>query len=371
MSSPSLPLDDVFTTAEVARAAGASVRAVESLVASGRLATIDGRFITATDAVQAVRALSSALGDTGAGSPISAAAGHRGLFEAPPASHRSSGLPFAASGALHAGLVALLALVTSLGVRGATNTQPAQQMRMVFLSLPGPGGGGGGGGLRQPKPPARAKLEGKSALKSPVPVSRMVKAPKPEPRRESPPPPPPLEAAPKRVEPPPPVAAPDPIPPVVAPVVSAAADERTAPGILAEATGEASRGPGTGGGSGTGSGTGIGEGDGRGIGPGSGGGTGGGPYGPGSGVTAPTLRHEVKPLYSEEARQRHIEGEVVLEIVVRADGRVGNVRLVQGLGAGLDRLAAEAVRQWRFDPARRLGAPVDVLVEVAVEFRLR
>jgi protein TonB len=79
----------------------------------------------------------------------------------------------------------------------------------------------------------------------------------------------------------------------------------------------------------------------------------------------------VKPDYTDEARRRNLNGEVLLEIVVRADGRVGDVRVLQGLGAGLDQRAIEAVRQWRFSPARRLGKPVDVLVEVAVEFRLR
>jgi protein TonB len=66
-----------------------------------------------------------------------------------------------------------------------------------------------------------------------------------------------------------------------------------------------------------------------------------------------------------------VEGDVVLEIVVRADGSVGDVHLLQRLGAGLDQRAVEAVRQWRFSPSRRFGTPVDVLVEVAVEFKLR
>ncbi|HSC28638.1 MAG TPA: energy transducer TonB, partial [Vicinamibacterales bacterium] len=80
---------------------------------------------------------------------------------------------------------------------------------------------------------------------------------------------------------------------------------------------------------------------------------------------------EVKPDYTEDGRRRGLEGEVVLEIVVRADGRVGAIRLLRGLGGGLDQRAIEAVRQWRFSPATRHGAPVDVMVEVAVEFRLR
>jgi protein TonB len=62
---------------------------------------------------------------------------------------------------------------------------------------------------------------------------------------------------------------------------------------------------------------------------------------------------------------------VVLEIIVRRDGSVGDVKVLQGLDRGLDQRAIEAVRQWRFSPARRFGTPVDVIVEIAVEFKLR
>jgi TonB family protein len=72
-----------------------------------------------------------------------------------------------------------------------------------------------------------------------------------------------------------------------------------------------------------------------------------------------------------DARRRNVTGDVLLEIVIRRDGTVGTVRVLHGLGAGLDERAIYAVRQWRFDPARRKGIPVDVLVEVAVEFTLR
>ena len=70
-------------------------------------------------------------------------------------------------------------------------------------------------------------------------------------------------------------------------------------------------------------------------------------------------------------RRRGLEGEVVLEIVVRRDGRVGDMRILQGLGAGLDQQAIQAVRRWQFAAATRKGQPVDVIVEVAVEFTLR
>ena len=159
---------------------------------------------------------------------------------------------------------------------------------------------------------------------------------------------------------------------MAAPVVPIPADPVDRSGVLSEAAADAgSRGPGEGGGSGTGVGTGAGEGTGPGVGPGSGGGTGGGPFRPGAGITPPELLREVRPTYTDDARRRNIEGEVVLEIVVRSDGSVGSMRVLQGLGGGLERRALDAVRQWRFAPARRHGTPVDVLVEVAVEFRLR
>ena len=116
---------------------------------------------------------------------------------------------------------------------------------------------------------------------------------------------------------------------------------------------------------------GVGQGTGRGVGPGEGGGTGGGPYRPGSGIDPPGLLREVTPDYTEQARRAGLEGEVLLEIVVGPDGGVSDVRVLRRLGAGLDERAVDAVRQWRFSPARRFGAPVAVVVEVAVEFKLR
>ena len=83
------------------------------------------------------------------------------------------------------------------------------------------------------------------------------------------------------------------------------------------------------------------------------------------------LLREVKPGYTDEARRRGTEGDVVLEIVVRSDGNVGDVKLLRSLGSGLDQKAIEAVRQWKFSPARRMGAPVDVVVEVSVNFKQR
>ena len=165
---------------------------------------------------------------------------------------------------------------------------------------------------------------------------------------------------------------PAPTPVLAAPVVAAAPDPAERDGVIERGRDTASsQGSGSAGGAGTGLGTGNGGGSGSGIGDGSGGGTGGGPYRPGSGIDPPRLLREVKAVYTEEGRRRSITGDVLLEIVVRRDGSVADVSVLRGLGAGLDQRAVEAVRQWRFSPARRFGTPVDVVVEVAVEFTLR
>jgi protein TonB len=110
---------------------------------------------------------------------------------------------------------------------------------------------------------------------------------------------------------------------------------------------------------------------GPGVDDGTGGGAGGGPYRPGSGIEPPRLLREVKAQYTEDARKKGVTGDVLLEIVIRSDGSVGDVKVLRGLGFGLDDRAISAVRNWRFAPARRLGTPVDVIVEVEVEFSLR
>jgi protein TonB len=231
-------------------------------------------------------------------------------------------------------------------------------MRLVFVATPGPGGGGGGGGRLQKAPAPKALREGRRTLSSPVPVRREPKPVEPVLAPPEPKPEPPLKA--------------EPLPTVVAPIITAPADTRNRVGVLDEKPVETeSHGPGRGGGTGTGTGTGLGAGDGSGVGPGSGGGTGGGPYRPGSGIAPPRLLREVKADYTEDARQRGISGDVVLEIVVRRDGSVGDIRILKGLAGGLNDRAVQAVRQWRFSPASRQGAPVDVIVEVAVEFKLR
>jgi TonB family protein len=369
MSTGSFP--EVFTADEVARAALVEPGRVRALVASGDVPVVPGtRYISAADAVRVGRHLRAcALNEV-------AEAQSAELFaptaQPAPMADRRDGVRAFASAAVHGMLLAVLLALTAGAPESAQDVEPpTEQPRLVFLMTPGPGGGGGGGGLRNPTPPPRVQRRG------PERASLSVPAVTPDPvlttaRRDDPPPEPTPVSTPP--EPRPVEQAPEPLAArvLVAPVVATAADTREREGVIENGRGETdSQGSGTGGGAGAGQGTGNGEGLGAGIGDGAGGGTGGGPYRPGSGIEPPRLVREVKADYTEEARRRGLQGDVVLEIVVRHDGSVGPVTVLQGLGAGLDQRAIAAVRQWRFDPAKRRGTPVDVIVEVAVEFTLR
>lgn len=353
---------EVFSLQEVARAAEVSAREARAALEPAGVFSESG-YIRAADAVRLVRMLRREP------VPERVPEAERQLFAPRPTAERRTGAGLAASGGLHAAALAVIAFVT-LGLAPADKLpERLSQARMVFLAIPGPGGGGGGGGMKARTPPAKAQLKGPSLQKSPVPPPKPASTQKPVPEIRRPEPPP-VRSAPRPQDLPPPAPAPV-APKVVAPVATKTADARDRAGVLTDAPEVGSQGSGNGGGAGTGSGTGIGEGSGAGIGPGSGGGTGGGPYRAGSGISPPELVREVKPDYTEEARRLGLEGDVLLEIVVRHDGSVGDVRVLRGLGGGLERRAIDAVRQWRFAPARRHGAPVDVMVEVAVEFKLR
>jgi TonB family protein len=131
-----------------------------------------------------------------------------------------------------------------------------------------------------------------------------------------------------------------------------------------------SNGTGSGGGIGSGSGGGVGVGHGAGVGAGSGGGIGGGVYKVGGGISAPQAISSPDPDYTEEARRAKKQGTCVLWLIVDAAGRPRDIKVVRGLGLGLDAKALEAVKQWRFQPALKDGKPVDVQISVEVEFHL-
>jgi TonB family protein len=348
---------DVYTIDEVARAVGVPVAVVRAIETSGGLNACAPGYFAEAEVVRRAPLLRSLAAVT-----LPIAQSHTS-FERAQAAPRLGRSPFVATAAAHVLLLAGALWLTSSSPATVAAARPVEAPRLVFLALPGAGGGGGGSGARQRRPAVRIeRREGlRASVAAPAAALQRREAEVEQPKAETPAPAPTT-----------PVAEPLPSRTVVAPIVmtSARTEDRSgtveAPPAVAPSTG-----PGTGGRAGDGRGLGNGSGDGSGVGDGSGGGFGGGPYRGGSGIQPPRLLEEIKADYTEAARRARLSGNVVLEIVVRRDGGIGDVRVRRGLGMGLDERAIAAVRQWRFAPAERLGRPVDVVVEVAVEFRLR
>ncbi len=76
------------------------------------------------------------------------------------------------------------------------------------------------------------------------------------------------------------------------------------------------------------------------------------------------------PDYSESAREKNIEGTVILSVAVYEKGKVTSVKVVNPLESSLDRRAVRAVKHWRFSPATLDGKPVASEFNVSVDFRL-
>jgi TonB family protein len=77
-----------------------------------------------------------------------------------------------------------------------------------------------------------------------------------------------------------------------------------------------------------------------------------------------------KPVYTAEARSMRLEGEVSLEVVFQADGTIRLLRVVRGLGHGLDEAAQQAAMRVRFKPATRAGVAVDTHATINISFEL-
>ncbi|MGC2401005.1 MAG: energy transducer TonB, partial [Acidobacteriaceae bacterium] len=80
------------------------------------------------------------------------------------------------------------------------------------------------------------------------------------------------------------------------------------------------------------------------------------------------VTHRVDPDYPAGARPAHLQGVIVLDVVVGRDGKVAQVRALNGPEI-LAQAAIEAMRWWRFEPYRVNGDPEAVETTVAVEFK--
>jgi TonB family protein len=92
---------------------------------------------------------------------------------------------------------------------------------------------------------------------------------------------------------------------------------------------------------------------------------------PQAAVSTPVeITFKPKPAYTDEARRLQIEGEVVIEAVFKAGGQVEVLRIIRGLGHGLNESAVTAARAIRFRPAKQHGQPVDSNATVRMMFEL-
>jgi TonB family protein len=94
-------------------------------------------------------------------------------------------------------------------------------------------------------------------------------------------------------------------------------------------------------------------------------------YSIGNGVTPPKVRSRVDPEYSDVARFAKVTGTVLLEAIVTKTGGIEIQRVIRPLGYGLEENAAEALSQWVFEPATRMGQPVNVILYIEVNFNLQ
>jgi len=266
--------------------------------------------------------------------------------------YRSNGV--AISAIVHLGLLGLILSGVLVGDRVIQKVAPRETVMLIAPSpdtyaLPASkkivsGGGGGGDHDRIPAPKGRMP---KAALQQITPPEIVLRNQKPR----------------LAVE-----------PTVVVPPQVHVADNRmpnlgvnSAP-VMPSAP--PSNGVGSGGGIGSGSGGGAGIGHGPGVGAGTGGGIGGGVYHVGGGISAPEAISAPDPEYTEEARRAKTQGTCILGLIVDTAGRPRDIRVVRGLGYGLDAKAIAAVQQWRFHPSMKDGMPVDVQIRVEVAFRL-
>jgi protein TonB len=89
----------------------------------------------------------------------------------------------------------------------------------------------------------------------------------------------------------------------------------------------------------------------------------------GSKIAAPTKLVHVDPVYPEVARAAKVQGVVIVEARIEADGTVSDVKILRSIPL-LNQAALDAVRQWVFRPVLLNGAPVPVIMTVTVPFRL-
>jgi TonB family protein len=87
-------------------------------------------------------------------------------------------------------------------------------------------------------------------------------------------------------------------------------------------------------------------------------------------VTPPKVLTHPAAVYTDEARKRGIQGNVIVQAYFDENGNITVLRVLKGLGYGLDENALAALQDWRFAPALRNGLPVSAVAEIEVPFNI-
>ena len=91
-------------------------------------------------------------------------------------------------------------------------------------------------------------------------------------------------------------------------------------------------------------------------------------------LVPPKILHRVQPLYPKMAANIGMQGSVILEAVLRRDGSVSDIRVLDTIGQGkfgFEDAAIDALKQWRFQPGRLRDQAVDVRMRLKIEFSLQ
>lgn len=89
------------------------------------------------------------------------------------------------------------------------------------------------------------------------------------------------------------------------------------------------------------------------------------------GISAPRIVSRAEPVYSEQSLKAGVQGVVVPYTEISAEGQLQNIQVLQGLGFGLDELAVERIRLWKFELAMREGKPVTMMMPIEINFSCR
>lgn len=92
------------------------------------------------------------------------------------------------------------------------------------------------------------------------------------------------------------------------------------------------------------------------------------------GLIPPKITKAVQPIYPEKAKHIRLKGYVLVELVVRKDGSIDNMKVIRELARGrlgFEEASTQALRQWKFEPGTKDGKPVDVRMVQRFDYELQ